>query len=344
MAYRGTEGIRVKPSELLNPLKPDSREGMVDTYIGDLTPMGAGYPQFEANRELIKRNAAALGKAVMTGHSLGGGLAQIVTARLPQYTKACITFAAPGISVADATSLKNKHIPTTHHRTENDVVPVGNNIAAPGTVITYERYNRAPDGQSWNPEHNPGTTHNNMPLHGLLNFQKPGTLSPLEQAVLTKGAAGPKGAGEAQSISVVSAIFPTTRDNVRHGGTQALGRLVPLVPRLTKNVFYANLGYNLLVEYVEGEVAKLDPAKLTKAQVNERLLALTAQIQDKATLPLTASALDLYVGMGVSNWEAENTPSRQGLKVGKQIAVSPQDRDAVGRQVFDLWSAWWPAR
>jgi hypothetical protein len=68
MAFRGTEGVRAPWN---HPLAPQTREGMVDTYIGDFTRLGAGYPQFMLNRQLIERNAKALGKAVMTGHSLG---------------------------------------------------------------------------------------------------------------------------------------------------------------------------------------------------------------------------------------------------------------------------------
>jgi hypothetical protein len=263
-----------------------------------------------------------------------------VTAKLPQYVAECVTFSAPGISEADAESLKDRRIPTTHHRTEGDIVPAANSQAAPGTIVTYERFNRADNNQSWNRERNPGTLHNNMPVRGALNFTPAARRTPQEQRILTQGASGPtESDAQDRSISVISSVRPTGQDRLFHAGE----KLLALQPGVTHLVFYANLGYNLLVEYVQQQVARLDPKKLSKAALDERLTALVLRVEKIASLPLTAEAYELYDKIDVDRWDQFHI-KRPRLKLGQAIALRAADRAAVALQVNSTWMAWWPGR
>ena len=331
MAFRGTEGVKMPWVDALGA----DREGMTDTYIGDLTKMGAGYPQVLSNLELISRNAASLGKSLMTGHSLGGGIAQIVTAKLPQFTSECITFSAPGITSADAKSLDGKGIPSTHRRTEGDIVPISGDASTPGKIITYDRLVGAANGQDWNRDRNVATTHNSMPVHTMMNYTNFNKLLPIEQEIMNRGVSGPnKDDAQRRSISVVSSVLPTSQDPALRAGGRSLSVGV------TRRVFMANLGYNLAVEYAQREVAKLDPARMDKKTINWELRALAARIFRMPTQVVGNDAVSLYNSLGLHEYDV--LTKRKGPLIGDFIDVPPQDRLQVAQQVNGIWLAWWP--
>lgn len=336
IAFRGTEGVQMPWTK---PLGPD-REGMVDTYIADFSQMGAGYPQVLGNMKLITRNAQALGQSMMVGHSLGGGIAQIVTARLPQYTAGCVTFSAPGIKHEDAESLKGRRIPTTHYRTSGDIVPIGNDEAAPGTIVTYDRFVASKNGQGWRPDRSPTTTHNSMPIHTSLNLQQPGKFIPMEKQILNQGVSGPtKEDNEGRTVSVVSGLYDTQHDPARHAGAHAL------LPGVTHDVYMANIGYNLMVEYAESEVQKLDPARLSQPVIRQRLQALASRIAGLSQLAMTDDAMKLYRSLGmdaIGISQAGDPDFYQNLKAGQPIKVPVEDRRLIAAQVPGTWLAWWP--
>ncbi len=331
MAFRGTEGIKPFWSDATGP----DREGLIDTYIGDLTRMGAGYPQYQANKELIERNAAALGRSLMTGHSLGGGIAQIVTARLPQYASECITFAAPGVLQADADSLKGKNIPSAHHRTVGDIVPTSGDKMTPGQIVVYDRYIAAQDSEALRGDRSPLTTHNSMPVHSMLNYVAASKLLPIEQEIKNRGVAGPTKEDTAlRTVSVVSGVHSTDHDPATHLGERSLSVGV------TRRIFMANLGYNLAVEYAQAEVAKLDPAKMDKATILRELDALTLRITELPQLAMTKEALSLYNSLGLHDYDVFT--KRPFLTTAQFVPVPDADRLEVARQVTGTWRAWWP--
>jgi hypothetical protein len=93
-------------------LRPDQRplaphpvlifQGSVELahwYHADLDPMGVGYHVFQEHEdEVASLLQAAGGKVVVTGHSLGGTLAQWTTMAFPYRIQKLITFQAPGIN------------------------------------------------------------------------------------------------------------------------------------------------------------------------------------------------------------------------------------------------------
>ncbi len=119
----------------------------VQTLIADLDPSGIGMYQWNANRDLITAaldRASANGKVVVSGHSLGGALAQITAAMLPDKVHSVTTFQAPGVTQEMAQRLRDYNqanpdaqIESTHHRVLGDLVPRGGETLTDGTLHNY---------------------------------------------------------------------------------------------------------------------------------------------------------------------------------------------------------------
>ena len=120
----------------------------VDTLIADLDPSGIGMYQFNPNRDIIAgqmQAAAAHGKIISSGHSLGGALAQIAAATFPDLVGSIVTFQAPGVQreVAAALAKYNdehagEEIMSSHHRVKGDLVPMGGQVLTEGAVHNHE--------------------------------------------------------------------------------------------------------------------------------------------------------------------------------------------------------------
>lgn len=120
----------------------------VDTLIADLDPSGIGMYQFNPNRDIIAgqmQAAAAHGKIISSGHSLGGALAQIAAATFPDLCGSIVTFQAPGVQreVAAALAKYNdehagEEIMSSHHRVKGDLVPMGGQVLTEGSVHNHE--------------------------------------------------------------------------------------------------------------------------------------------------------------------------------------------------------------
>lgn len=120
----------------------------VQTLIADVDPSGIGMYQFNPNRALIEgqmQAAAAHGKVISSGHSLGGALAQIAAASYPDMVGRIVTFQAPGVSREMAQKIVDHNeqnpdeaIESSHHRVENDLVPMGGQALTPGTIHNHK--------------------------------------------------------------------------------------------------------------------------------------------------------------------------------------------------------------
>jgi len=96
----------------------------------DLRWKAVGYGQFAANRPQIVNLLASLGgRAVVTGHSLGGALAQLTGCYFPGMVQRIVTFQAPGIDSATAKKLADynkanpgKKVDSTHYVAKGDLV------------------------------------------------------------------------------------------------------------------------------------------------------------------------------------------------------------------------------
>jgi pimeloyl-ACP methyl ester carboxylesterase len=122
----------------------------------DLAADQVGDVQYESNEALIdetmRRVSEQYGQVELTGHSLGGALAQRTAAHHPDATGHITTFQAPGID-ADEIALIDQHnerriaaglppLTADHFRVDGDIVPLAGEAHAPGNLhqmtIDYE--------------------------------------------------------------------------------------------------------------------------------------------------------------------------------------------------------------
>jgi Lipase (class 3) len=116
----------------------------VETFIADLDPRGIGVYQFKPNFKMIYEimsQASSGGRVVVTGHSLGGALAQIAAAKFPAMVRTVVTFQSPGVPATHVAMVvehneKNPRaaIESSHHRVHGDVVPRAGEAITPGLV------------------------------------------------------------------------------------------------------------------------------------------------------------------------------------------------------------------
>ena len=112
----------------------------------DLNPKGVGMYQLAANEGKIAAALAALQgygqPPVVTGHSLGGALAQMAAARFPEMVSRIVTFQAPGISKKmsgriegfnEAAAAAGKEQIASHHFSiKDDLVSMAGETHTPG--------------------------------------------------------------------------------------------------------------------------------------------------------------------------------------------------------------------
>jgi hypothetical protein len=113
----------------------------------DTTKAGIGAYQFASNEGRI-RDALGMagGKAIVTGHSLGGSLAQLAATHYPGSVGRVVSFQAPGIPEEEVEKLRRYNaqaapedqISSTHHRAGGDVVHMAGESLTDGDVYTYE--------------------------------------------------------------------------------------------------------------------------------------------------------------------------------------------------------------
>ncbi len=114
-------------------LPPDFLHGLSTDWVSDLTDSSPGARQFEAGRTAIQAAIRELGGRVdVTGHSLGGALAQLTAATFPDAVRRVVTFQSPGISGNLALNVHQHNnearrgtgqlIESTHYRAAHDIV------------------------------------------------------------------------------------------------------------------------------------------------------------------------------------------------------------------------------
>lgn len=124
----------------------------------DANPAGVGMDQYLLNVGVIDgamRRAMALsgGKVVVSGHSLGGALAQIAASWHPDRVQRIVTFQAPGVNESRMQALVDfnrsaapeDRITSTHYRVLGDVVPMAGEAMTPGEIHTFIRGGSAGD-------------------------------------------------------------------------------------------------------------------------------------------------------------------------------------------------------
>ncbi|MCB9787628.1 MAG: hypothetical protein H6744_13180 [Deltaproteobacteria bacterium] len=113
----------------------------------DVNQSGVGTYQMASNHAAVAGMlAAAGGKVIVSGHSLGGALAQLAAARFPGSVLRIVTFQAPAINAKDAAKLKAHNddakpedkISSTHYRAEGDLVHSAGDKLTDGDVFEFQ--------------------------------------------------------------------------------------------------------------------------------------------------------------------------------------------------------------
>lgn len=122
IAFRGTEGAT------------DVRD-----VLSDVDPRGIGFGQFEANKQSLAAIAAKYPGATVTGHSLGGALAQRYAAEFNNAGEV-ITYNAPGVDTSTAAKFKKGKAKVTHYVSNGDPVSLGGEkfIDGEAKIISYK--------------------------------------------------------------------------------------------------------------------------------------------------------------------------------------------------------------
>lgn len=131
LAFRGSE----------NPISSDGRKD----WKSNFNFHQVGWEQYSENSELIKKTVTELGKGmIVTGHSLGGALAQMTACHYPESVSRIVTFQAPGINreyvqkLKDYNAKADSRIDSMHYRVAGDVVPTAGETITPGKIVEFD--------------------------------------------------------------------------------------------------------------------------------------------------------------------------------------------------------------
>jgi pimeloyl-ACP methyl ester carboxylesterase len=132
-----------------NPLRPVTAfRGTANGggAMDDANQEGIGTFQFSRNEKEIEgviKASTGPGAPDVTGHSLGGALAQLAAARFGSLVGDIVTFQSPGINGAEAQRIDKDEHEATHYRTGGDMVSDAGEAFAIGKVFRFDH--KGPD-------------------------------------------------------------------------------------------------------------------------------------------------------------------------------------------------------
>ncbi|MFN6945844.1 MAG: DUF4157 domain-containing protein [Cytophagaceae bacterium] len=122
---------------------PGADSESLNTIFTDLDPQAVGTSQFASNRRLIATILnSANGPVDVTGHSLGGAMAQHIAINFPGQVKNVSTFQAPGIDQASVNRFnqipEDQRPEVVHHIVTGDIVDKAGQASLPGDVFEHD--------------------------------------------------------------------------------------------------------------------------------------------------------------------------------------------------------------
>ncbi|GAA5500644.1 hypothetical protein Dxin01_00368 [Deinococcus xinjiangensis] len=342
VAFRGTEGVKIDTS-------PAGLAGTQDTLIGDFSPAGIGYNQIYQNKKMLDHVmalASGKGKLLMTGHSLGGALAQLAAVEYAPLTRRVVTFQGANIDQADVDRLRQYNatdgflnpITATHYRVDGDVVPNAGEAALAGTIHYFDA--------DWKLK---GETDFNKGIAKVGNRAALGHVMPILSMYLQEldipkdqtglqviKAAGIKdeqeAKGKADTRVVYGGNYSTKKDPrmvLEEGRDNASGLLSSLqargitIPKLNyKDIYQIELPYNVLLAHLENLALK---AKDYQDFVKQALKLMG--LEDKQYGPISLKVDDMNRMLGASL----GISSGGEVKVDKDLIYRFVDRDQLDK-------------
>gem|GEM_PF-1330375 len=110
--------------------------------VDDTNGQGVGAYQYSANEGDIVGHLRRYGRVDLTGHSLGGAIAQLTAANHPSHVRRVHTYQSPGITHQAAERMRSsadgRAVETTHHIADGDAVSEGGEEHIDGEVRRYD--------------------------------------------------------------------------------------------------------------------------------------------------------------------------------------------------------------
>ncbi|MER3442859.1 MAG: hypothetical protein C4333_01530 [Meiothermus sp.] len=354
VAFRGTEGVGLRVRD--DPKTPhNEQESGLDTLVADFAYAEVGYSQYRQNRDLIERNleaAARRGRLILTGHSLGGALAQIAAVEHMALAKEIVTFQAAAIKQADVDRLKaynarhatdGKAIASRHYRVDGDIVPTAGEASTPGEIHYFD-YRREGQGLLGMLKENHVTPALSEYLRQelLAASRRSGglELDPYQTALMRWGQRDEQDlAGKSVEI-IYSGDYSTERDPKLRGEMlrrELLARVLDAAG-LFEAVFYENLAYNVLLEAIEGLARKYD----SYPRFEQEALKLLNKSEPLFPGPGTQ---EIARELGIAE-EANpllvSVKTRWGQIKEKGMMISQIVKDLIKFELKKIWTSWHP--
>ncbi|WP_420596973.1 eCIS core domain-containing protein [Deinococcus sp.] len=286
VVFRGTEGLQL-----------NTTEGGQDTLVGDTAKASVGMLQYEMNEERIDAALKHIKLGIFAGHSLGGGLAQIVAATYVNKVERVVTFQSPGLPADLAQQFtKTNHSQAHHYRVAGDIVPLAGQTLLPGEINYFTRLAKGKTDPQFKAAVELAASHVAFPLTTLLQSQDPTALTPEQQAILKFGAHD-RGETEmgSQARMLPTGTYTTEEDpRMVLEGTRST-KLAGLAEWMQLNdaMAEANIGYNVLLEAVE--------PKLRAATTYEQFKAVYEWLGTVEQLPISKKQEEFLGELGISD-------------------------------------------